>query len=533
LDNIRWILPATGLIGVAVTFILGGWLWVVVGVASVLVIVCAALLRTAIHLNGLRLAAEAQLAKTPTDTNATKAESGEANSPTDSLLIERPSGTSDSQESPPAGAPRESSTKPDDTATAKVDQGPEIEAWRAAYVQKDPEEVGRLFAPWIASAEEDQRADREATDAYLRIVAGRHSALAELFNIADAKPDDASVVIWLAMALDFLGEPLRAADEIARRRGAVQGSGRMFLREARLRRRVGQALRALGLARSALAAPEVGPETRATALIEEGYALEELGRRFESFASFEQALEIDPGNADVRFHLAYQYTGANWRQLALTHYQILRAQGRTGMAANNLAVEYHHFSLPILAVESYRAATESSVALAHGNLAVKLIEAGFIDEAMAQISAGEKLEPANRMIANALGRVPSDREAQEKKRDEIARLGQSLREIFVRFDLRAPNELPAGEYVSTDGARLIFSIEGDEAKGAVGDWAAIAKIEQGYVQLSLKKGAILSTTASGHVISRDGELVGYLIDYPAKGDTTPLRASRPPLKSNH
>lgn len=525
MDNVSWILAIAGLLGVIVTFILGGWLWVVVGGIAALVIACIALLRTALRLNGLRIVAEERLRVGQTDNPVLLPGSPTLSSPTEAMPKERTSDGESISESAPAEIAHEPDVKPHQAPSPSPDMSPENAAWDAAYLNKDANEVDRLLEPWIESANDDQRAEREALSAYLQIVAGRHSALADLSRIADTNSEDPDVLVWLATAIDLLGEPLKAAEEIARRRPGLRGPHRMFIREARLRRRVGQASQALLLARAALASPEVDPGVRAGALIEEAYALEELGRRFESFASFEQALEIDPANADVRFHLAYQYSNANWRQLALTHYLVLKSQGVAGMASNNLGVEYHHFSLPILAVDSYRDAIGSSVALAYGNLAIRLIEGGFIDEAMAQISAGEKLDPANRMIAAALGRIEADRDAQAKKRDELASAGRSLREVFARFDLRTPTQLPSGDYLTAQGTRVVFTLEGDEAKGTYGDWAITAKLDEGYAQLSLKKGGVLSPSASGYAVSRDNKLVGYLVDYPNKGDTTPFIAS--------
>jgi tetratricopeptide (TPR) repeat protein len=360
-------------------------------------------------------------------------------------------------------------------------------------------------------------------------MAGRHSEIGRLARFADGNPTNANILMWFAMALEVLGEPQKAADEISRRRKTLPGPHLLLLREARLRRKIGQPRVALELARWALESSEGDPENRGKALAEEGYALEDLGRRFEAYASFEQALESDPANSAVRFHVAFQYSGSNWNQLAMTHYLVLHTQGEKGMTANNLGVEFEHFALPILAVQSFEEAAGGSIALAHGNLAVRLIDAGFTAEAMSHINQGEKVEPANRMVASALAKIRSDREAQEKKRDALARTGASLREVFLRFDLRTPCSLPLGDYRTKEGVTINFSPDGDEAKGTFGDWTATARLEQGYVQMNLKKGTILSTTASGFAVCKGGDLVGYVNDYPSKGDTTPFFASAPPI----
>ncbi len=522
LDNAAWILPAAGLIGVVVTFILGGWTWVVIGVFLVLVIACIALMRTTVKLNTLRNNAEARV--TDLQQSATASAALEANSQGGSAHTQ-PQLDEQAKQAPTESETSEAATKPVVNEATDHHEGPQDLALVAA-LSHDLDTVDHLMKPWIESAEDGVRTERQGFYAYLQVIAGRHSEMTRLVELAGNNPNNSAFAAWIAMALDWLGEPLRAADEIARRRGGFRGTGRLFLREAQLRRRVGQPAVSLDLARSALDSDDLGADAKAAALAEEGYALEDLGRRFESFASFEQALEIDPGNADLRFHLAYWYSNSNWNLLALTHYLILISQGATGMAANNLGVALQHFSLPILAIDNYRHAAESGVALARGNLAVKFIDGGFIEEAMSEIGAGEKLDSSNNMVVAALSRVRSDRETQEGKRDELARVGALLRKVFARFDLRTPSVLPDGEYITEDGVRVVFAVDGSEAKGNFGEWAATAKLDQGFVQLSLKKGAILSASASGFAVTRDTELMGYLLDYPAKGVTTPFIASR-------
>jgi tetratricopeptide (TPR) repeat protein len=523
------VLGVVGVLGVIVTFVLGGFIWVTIGVFAALVIVCIALIHSLIRLDGKRRLTDARLkdleesalehpsldqakSSAPSQPEATTTEPTAASEASGQTLT-----------SPPSNAPSEP------TNGADHEQSPLGVAWDSAFIKKDADAVDRLLEPWIALAEDPQRPEREAIHAYLLVMAGRHSQISKLAELADIHFTNVNIATWLAMALEFLGEPQKAADEISRRRKKLPGPHLLFLREARLRRKIGQPSRALGLARSALELMDSDPETKATALAEEGYALEELGRRFEAYASFEQALESDPANSAVRFHLAYQYSMTNWHQLAVTHYLVLTAQGEAGMTVNNLGVEFEHFALPILAVESFKEATRSSVALAHGNLALRLIDAGFTEEAMGHIDEGEKLEPANRMVASALSRIRSDREAQDKRRDALDRAGGSLRDIFARFDLRTPCQLPNGEYLTNEGLRIKLLADGDEAYGNFGDWTATAKLEQGFVQLNLKKGTVLPATASGFAVCRDNALIGYVVDYPNRGETTPFTAISPSI----
>lgn len=532
LDNVGWILAFATLVGVVVTFILGGWLWVIIGTFLTLLILCVALVRSLVNVDARRKAAERRLAEVEKP-SAAVAEYGNARprveavgviGQTEAIANERPvdggaGGEDAKQEALPGTVPT------GEIAPAEPD--PQQDAFRAAF-NDDPVGVVRALAPWIESAEGDERPEREALQAYLLVLAGEHAGIGELFRLADNNPGNTNIVSWLARGLDLLGEPLMAAEEISRRREQLEGPRRLWLTEARLRRRVGQADIALTLARSALDVGENDPDLRASALIEEGYALEELGRTFESFASFEQALDLAPGNTEVRFHLAFQYAQATFHHIALGHYLVLKAQGQKGMTDNNLAVEFDHFALPILAVQSFKDASNNSVALAHGNLAMRLIGAGFIDEAMAEVGQGEKLEATNRMVAHALTRMRSDREEQERKRDDLVKRGRSLREVFAQFDLRTPSDLPAGEFTSKDGLKITLSLEGQEVKGHFGEWEATAKLEQGFIHLSLKKGMFSLQSASGYGVARGNDFVGFVNDYPNKGDVTSFTAGRQP-----
>jgi hypothetical protein len=62
--------------------------------------------------------------------------------------------------------------------------------------------------------------------------------------------------------------------------------------------------------------------------------------------------------------------------------------------------------------------------------------------------------------------------------------------------------------------------------------AATAKLDQGYVQLNLKKGTIVPTTASGFAVCKEDALIGYVVDYPNKGDSTPFMATSAPAVSS-
>ncbi|HVW22249.1 MAG TPA: tetratricopeptide repeat protein [Opitutaceae bacterium] len=229
------------------------------------------------------------------------------------------------------------------------------------------------------------------------------------------RPDFAEVHYNLAVALGRM--PGRAAESAAHFRRALD----LGLDLPETRRHLAAELAQLpGREAEALA------QYRAAVLMDPGYAparydfaneLAKLpGRRAEAIAQYEAALRIDPGFADAHDNLANQLAALPGRQEeAIAHYRAaLRLAPGNAEAHNNLAVVLS--GLPGRQEEAlgqFREAVRIKPGFiqARYGLAAACLRLGRLDEAIAQLEAVVRLDPAD----------PAARRALENLREQRAR----------------------------------------------------------------------------------------------------------------
>jgi|GEM_PF-2888209 len=536
-DNGKWGLIYVAIASAAATFVLAGRLGWEIGAGVIVILIITALCVTALREMQARKAAERrveerQLRPVANEMSATESATASTQEPGSSYeTSSTPPGPdskltkgADAQSSGSPTAEAQSVTGAGDQEKVE-DKDPESKAISAA-IDRDPEGVDAALKGFVDGADsEELRAERESLHLYFVVLAGRVPAVNQLRALADKHPAQSKIVERLAYALESIGENRQAADELrTRRKELADGQLTTAVLEARLRLALGEPESGLDLARYALE-HTTDPNDRAAGLIQEGYALEALKRRIEAFASFEQALVLTPGNSELRFHLAYEYSQDGFDSVALSHYETLTSQGLKGSTANNLAVALRKFGMPILAVERFKRAGDDS-AQAHGNLAHLLITDGFVDEALKHIKAGEAIEEMNQRVASAAVRIGAERETEAAKHSDISKVGTQLRDIFVHMDTRTPGETPAGVFTSQNGHNLVIEGVPDGLKGKLDDeWDVEAKSLSPYLEFSLSKGALVKTRASGRGICRDGVLFAYFQDWPSTGMTTPFIGS--------
>ena len=531
---------ALGIAAAILAFILGGTTWIVVGIVLALAAAVFALARTGQREHQTRLNLERKLAELVSREQATPdvAQAGsipESPLPSPTLKVTSPEAqeVADGGERPTNETPSEEAAPGTSTAIAVTtptsDDDLLGEAFLAA-IDKKPNEVDRLLKVWVnATVDEAESLSRESYRLFLLAIAGQTGAIGRLRQLGDDNPTSPTPTNRLARALDFLGETAQAADELATRLPRVtEEAHRLTLYESSLRRRLGQNEQALALAAGVVHARGLTPPDAVAALAERGYAFEALNRRLEAFASFEQALELDPNNKTIRFHLAYEASQDGFKQLAIAHYAILAAQRDNGMSLNNYGAALQELGMPVLSVERYTEAVNQGVALASGNLAMRLIDVGFVTEAKSHLAKGEELESTNRMVVAATGRLSSERETELKKLERVTNEGVLMRSVMQKFDSEEVCRLPSGRYVLDEGATLDLVIDGQESKGTISgtDIELIFK-QSGYLlSVTRRKGRFLHQTNEGMARSLDAEIIGFLRDLPERGGFELLRAIR-------
>lgn len=182
--------------------------------------------------------------------------------------------------------------------------------------------------------------------------------------------------------------------------------------------------------------------------------------------SYEKALKLSPDNQELLFDTAYRYSTADIRVLSLLHYKTLISLNPNHSAAlNNLGVCFESLKMRFKQIIHLKEATKSGNNLAAGNLAIKLIDAGFHDEAKEILDKAKLVDAPDSRVTSALSRLTNeirDETEKEEKLVEIAKIQQRLfrnfpDEIFLKdldsIDLN-------GKWKENDGAEISLTHNG-------------------------------------------------------------------------
>lgn len=137
------------------------------------------------------------------------------------------------------------------------------------------------------------------------------------------------------------------------------------------------------------------------------------------FALAEKALDLNLSNNDLRFELASNYNKNGKHKMSLYHYRILCDTFPNSANWNNLGVEYAELSLEGKAVSAYGKSSEKGGTTAIGNIAHKLIGAGFLEEARTKIKEAIKKQEVDSNVPNALNTIVEINKTEEDKEKEI------------------------------------------------------------------------------------------------------------------
>lgn len=151
------------------------------------------------------------------------------------------------------------------------------------------------------------------------------------------------------------------------------------------------------------------------------------------FGLYEFLLQLAPDDVDSRFNLAYRYSKNAFEDLSLFHYLKINYSDRGSGTWNNLGVQFDHFDLVVKAVEAYRQSEALGETLAMGNLAYKLLNAGFIHEAEELCNKALQIENCDKRVSQALTRVKEVTSEEAKKQEEITAQVVQVSKYFGDF----------------------------------------------------------------------------------------------------
>jgi tetratricopeptide (TPR) repeat protein len=147
----------------------------------------------------------------------------------------------------------------------------------------------------------------------------------------------------------------------------------------------------------------------------------------------EKLLELDPTNASLRFELAHKYSELGKDALSIMHYSRIQSNDRTSAAWNNLGVSLGRVNLPYLAVNALKTAKDAGETLANSNLALRLADAGFLDQAAALCNEAQlKPEYSDNILSTAkrIKEIPSE---EQKEKDKIVEKAKPISDFYKDY----------------------------------------------------------------------------------------------------
>jgi tetratricopeptide (TPR) repeat protein len=317
-----------------------------------------------------------------------------------------------------------------------------------AIHQKDLDKQALLNEKFFASSAgriEEARLRWRASCLQKKVRFGDASAFVLLKDVAAKAPRDPDVVESLADSYVYLSEFAMAAVEFER---AASLRSDKPTEQVRL---LGQA--ALMSHRAGYENPKYAelvremvshaPNAECAALHAELRLAEVRGDDSLLVGVLERLLAIDPSNFDNRFALAYKYGDMGRDDLAVHHYLKIPEASRSAIAWNNLGVSFERLGLPGKSVRAYREAEAAGETLAASNLAIRLLDAGFVPEAKKILETAQNLPNHSKNVDSTMSRAKGvDEDEAEKEKSalsEASAVSAFYREFGSAATRKAPN----------------------------------------------------------------------------------------------
>jgi tetratricopeptide (TPR) repeat protein len=185
----------------------------------------------------------------------------------------------------------------------------------------------------------------------------------------------------------------------------------------------------------------------------------------------EAGVSFAPEDHAARFELARRYSENDQNELSMLHYEAIPWSERGGMAWNNLGVSYARLQMSGMAITAYEKAAEMEETIAQGNLAQKLLSAGFFDDARKRTEATISIEGHHESLIGVLARISEARDSEVEAHNAAKAKASSRQNALKEIGLAAlvaggPNIV--GEWDTAD-CTLTISDNGDGTYTGVGD----------------------------------------------------------------
>lgn len=258
---------------------------------------------------------------------------------------------------------------------------------------------------------------------YWRLHFGNGGKIERLKEIAERNPTSSRTLSYLARAYDSFKQHALSADIYMRAYATVDNPtkkaeyAQVAVKQFTLSKQLEKVSETLKLLRNISLGT---PSTEARVLDCVLDLAEREKNQDAEIAILERLAELQPDNHKARFNLAYKHSDQGNNELAVYHYEMIPEAERIAMVWNNLGAAFEQFQLPVKAVDSYKRASEMGETLAMSNLANKLLNVGFVQEAQANVDKALATGGTpNKNIGHVLTALQEVPEAEERMRSEF------------------------------------------------------------------------------------------------------------------
>jgi tetratricopeptide (TPR) repeat protein len=176
------------------------------------------------------------------------------------------------------------------------------------------------------------------------------------------------------------------------------------------------------------------------------------------FAYSEYLLDLRPGDNDLRFKLAYEYSQQNRSELSLYHYMKIPHSERSPVAWNNIGVADARLDMHSLAVDAYRKAEELGETLAMSNLALKLMAAGFLKEATEICDRAIQIKDYHKNVGDTIYRIKKAQEEEAEKQQKTFNDVKPYSEFYRDYGRAAAKAALAEEHGIWQGPKCKLNV---------------------------------------------------------------------------
>ena len=311
-----------------------------------------------------------------------------------------------------------------------------INAFHPFGKQRGSQNISNAYLATQEGQASENRESWEAYQEYILLAVGKGGTLTKLDKLAKAHPANSEVQKYRARGYQEYGEHEKAAhyfETAAQQAGSEKHRLARYGDAALAFTRTGQRMETKRIVDTMkTVVPQV--EDGEVQLIKTLRNIAELETTKDVlFGVTEKLLDLCPDDIDVRFSLAHQYSEQGEEALSLFHYLKIPYQERSAATWNNLGVQFGRFDLDSKSVEAYRKAEELGETLAMSNLAQKLLQVGFLEEAHEICNRAIKIKNYHKNVNYAIARIKDLPETEEKKEGEIIRKATSLCEFYKHY----------------------------------------------------------------------------------------------------